>query len=174
MVKATRRTRRGETLTELVVVMAVIAIFSISTLTFTIATRSQVRFNESVSQATSELVLCKNTAALWLSYFDAPDYAITIEGDGRILTAAEQGGEDPQTFSLSFDSAEKKLTAEYPNAAPQAIALDEIEDMTFAAPTGDAPRLYAATVTYEIDGGDRTGSREAVFYFAARNEGSAS
>lgn len=151
--------KRGFTLLELTIVMAVTAIMAAGIVTFCVTVKNISDNTRNTNNALSDIDNIRQATADWLSYFDTEGFAVGAQGGaeesdtGNMLVATRQT--DKQTFTLQIVADEDKnysLACAYPNADGSTrtvtIPLNGIRMTKFAEITSADGK-----VTYTPDGG---------------------
>lgn len=113
--------RKGETLTELVITMAILSILTAMVISFSSAVGKQVNYTDDLNTAGAELPTAKNMFRAWIAYFDSSLYEINIEDN--TLTATEKADSE-KVYTLSFSDG--NLVAQYPGDGTRKLASETI------------------------------------------------
>lgn len=95
--------KRGFTLLELTIVLAVVAIMTTGIVTLCASVKSLSDRTQAVSTALNDVATVRKQTTMWLSYFDTADWTISV-GDGA-TSADETTTDNPE------DTKETRLTA---------------------------------------------------------------
>lgn len=139
--------RRGFTLAELSIVIALSSVVLLAVTTMVISIHSYSRARGADVAANDEIYAFESRTTDWFSGFDTSDCpAPTVSADGKTLFCGGDGGE-----IATFDTWEKKLVL---GSASNSYSV--ISDVTFSQ-TADNPNLVKCTLTYSAgDNGERT------------------
>lgn len=103
--------KRGFTLLELTIVLAVVAIMTTGIVTLCASVKSLSDRTQAVSTALNDVATVRKQTTMWLSYFDTADWTITV-GDGA--TSADEtttdNPEDTKATRLTATHVSKKVT----------------------------------------------------------------
>ena len=143
--------RRGATLAELCVVLAVIAVISVMVTSFTIVLNQKTEISTAKLNAMQDLYLIENAAEEWAEIMAAEGASFSAE-EG--VLSADVGG---SLYKLSFESG--KLVAPKVSGEPMICTTDTVSDISFALLEGEEGNsLMFCTVNYEIPGARRGSS----------------
>lgn len=137
---ARNETKRGMTLVELTVVLAVIAIVSTLVVTFVLMLSEESRLASARLNALEEIELVESLTETWLE--DNPD-AVDGTDIGVIVKSGDVGAE--KYLNL------KDGTFEYNGASTSSITLEQITDLEVVI-KGSEDKLFVCTLTYEAGG----------------------
>lgn len=130
----TRNTRRAFTLTELTVVMAVLAIVLVLVTSFT----AMVSNSRELSAARLEALQDIRVAEAIIENFIEGNNGVSIENSNSTLKAGES--------TLAFDEGEKALCLN----GKAILTLKRVESITFDTYGGDAEKIYYCTIHYTV------------------------
>ena len=103
--------KRGFTLLELTIVLAVVAIMTTGIVTLCASVKSLSDRTQAVSTALNDVATVRKQTTMWLSYFDTADWTISV-GDGA--TSADEtttdNPEDTKLTRLTATHVSKKVT----------------------------------------------------------------
>ena len=103
--------KRGFTLLELTIVLAVVAIMTTGIVTLCASVKSLSDRTQAVSTALNDVATVRKQTTMWLSYFDTADWTITV-GDGE--TSADgtttDDPEDTKPTRLTATHVSQKIT----------------------------------------------------------------
>lgn len=117
--------KRGETLAELCVVMAVIAIIGVMTTSFCIILNNNSRLTISQNQVMEEMDHWGKTFRTWVSLFDSDSYSFAADGD--VLYAI---GEDGSEYSLVL-TEDRLLLGQCPDGTAISSSAASVSDVEF-------------------------------------------
>lgn len=95
--------KRGFTLLELTIVLAVVAIMTTGIVTLCASVKSLSDRTQAVSTALNDVATVRKQTTMWLSYFDTPDWTISVDNGA---TSA-----DDSTTGSTEDTTATRLTA---------------------------------------------------------------
>ncbi len=141
--------KRGATLTELVIVMAVVGIMSVMVVSFTILCNSWVTLGIKRYNAVRDSQLFSKSYHQFVTQHDVAGSVFSVSNDGRELKAVviEDGVE--KAYAISFDYENKTLRFIIDNEieSDSYIPIDDIDDVSFGLVQGTAtskPMIYAS------------------------------
>lgn len=159
--------KRGVTLVELVIVMAVIAIVSTMLVSMCVALSRTVSDTKKQVDTDLELSRTRTFFEYYFSHFDSDEYEIdlsggAVEGGGQILSAFKDGG---RTYAVYIkdekigdtENYRKRLVADYGDGNPRAIDIEYVQNVFVSEYTGYAndkkttsrgKRIYKIDVRY--------------------------
>ncbi len=103
--------KRGFTLLELTIVLAVVAIMTTGIVTLCASVKGLSDRTKSISTALNDVATVRKQTTMWLSYFDTADWTITV-GDGETSADGSTTGstEDPTKTRLTATHVSQKVT----------------------------------------------------------------
>ncbi len=137
------RRKRGSTLTELVIVMAVVEIMSIMVVSFTLICNSWVTIGAARYQTIQDSGTLSRAFRDFVAANDSSSYTFAISEDSHELIVME--GSVPVN-RMVFDEEAKTLTFTL-GGEPAVYEIDEIDDVTFSTYENPTKMIYA-TVDY--------------------------
>ncbi len=159
--------RRGETLTELVITMAILSILTAMVISFSSAVGKQVNYTDDLNTAGAELPTAKNMFRAWIAYFDSPNYTI---GTAKDTLTAKTSGENPKVYTLSFSNG--TLVAEYPDGSKRSLASETITRFTaesVKSVNNKESGVYRIEISYQFPKSGQA-AEPFVFLVATRTE----
>lgn len=147
-----RNNRRGFTLTELSVVLAVLAIVSTMVVSFTV----MVSNSRALSSARLDALGDVRVAETNIEHFIEENSGnIEVSEAKTELTVKVVEGEEQVTKTLSFKKTEGEQggTLTTPDST---LTLERVKSITFEYYGGDTDEIYYCTIHYEIGGKDYT------------------
>ena len=147
-----RNNRRGFTLTELSVVLAVLAIVSTMVVSFTV----MVSNSRALSSARLDALGDVRVAEANIEHFIEENDSVTVTADKKSLSA------NGKTLSFTLENGktvggtlEIKPIGEN-TTADTSLTLERVKSITFEYYGGDTDEIYYCTIHYEIGGKDYT------------------
>lgn len=160
--------KRGVTLVELVIVMAVIAIVSTMLVSMCVALSRTVSDTKKQVDTDLELSRTRTFFEYYFSHFDSDEYEVdlsggSVEGGGQILSAFKDA--DGRTYTVCIkdekigdtDNYRKRLVADYGDGNPRAIDIEYVENIFVSEyaeyadgtnTTSRGKRIYRINVLY--------------------------
>ena len=135
------KSRRGLTLLELTIVLAVIVIVSSLVISFTLLINADRHKSSMRINAMNEIDLFESLAESFIN--NNPDCAVANESDAKLAS-----GENSFTFENN------KLTITNESANESDISFDRIVSVSFEADGEGCDRLYICKVTYSVASGN--------------------
>lgn len=121
--------KRGFTLLELTIVLAVVAIMTTGIVTLCASVKSLSDRTQAVSTALNDVATVRKQTTMWLSYFDTADWTITV-GDGA--TSA-----DDSTTGSTEDTTATRLTATHKTVDSSADSTQKLTCRLYIAYTSN-------------------------------------
>lgn len=121
--------KRGFTLLELTIVLAVVAIMTTGIVTLCASVKGLSDRTQAVSTALNDIATVRKQTTMWLSYFDTADWTIAI-GDGA--TSA-----DDSTTSSTEDTTATRLTATHKTVASSTDSTQKLTCRLYIAYTSN-------------------------------------
>ena len=104
--------RRGFTLLELTIVLAVVAIMTTGIVTLCASVKSLSDRTQAVSTALNDVATVRKQTTMWLSYFDTADWVISV-GEGATSADGTTTDDEPtEATRLTATHVSKKVTAD--------------------------------------------------------------
>ena len=161
--------KRGVTLVELVIVMAVIAIVSTMLVSMCVALSRTVSDTKKQVDTDLELSRTRTFFEYYFSHFDSEEYEVdlsvgTVEDEGQILSAFK--GTDGKTYAVCIkdekigdtENTRRRLVADYGDGNPRAIDIEYVNSIFVSEynkaaygtsnPTSRGKRIYKVDVRY--------------------------
>ena len=101
--------KRGFTLLELTIVLAVVAIMTTGIVTLCASVKSLSDRTKSISTALNDIATVRKQTTMWLSYFDTADWTISV--DNGATSADETTTDNPEDTKLTRLTATHKTVA---------------------------------------------------------------
>lgn len=144
--------KRGVTLVEMCIVLALIMIIGTMVASFCILTNNYSHTVSSDRDAVESIAMLEDALSKWISAFDRKGYTISISSDNLCLTASSDSGD---TEKYIFEIKDGKINGSLPDGRAINYSAPAIESASFEnAETG---KIIACNITCILKkGGDET------------------
>ena len=137
------KSKKGVTLLEITIVMAVLAIISVMVISLCSHISGVVAKNSKAYDEMRELTHGRRLVEYWIAYYDNDEYEINIS-DGAISAT---NGVD--VYTIYLDSANEVLVGEYPNDRLEKCPYKYFTDIRFSR--YESEKLYRCAILYDED-----------------------
>ncbi len=137
-----RGAKKGSSLAEMCVVLAVVSIVALMVVSFTTMVSARGTVGAAKLKMMEDRQLTKVILESWLNQLTEENAVITADESG--LSAAIDG----EVFSVTLE--EDRLTADVPNGNPLSCPIHTITGITFDAMSHSGDAIYFCTAEYEL------------------------
>ena len=151
----TNRSRRGVTVAELVVALALVSVMSIVVISFIMLMNSRTKANAANDTVIQDRQIIKAGVEAWLENSLADGAAFSLQADNKSVCSQYDGVENSCT--LVFEDG--VLQGTYPNGEPLTIRTKSVSDITFQLMMADGSKdflLFCTVIGGEEDLGKKT------------------
>ncbi len=138
--------KKGATLIELSVVLAVLSIISTMVISFTIFLSERTKTTVKVNNLMQDVVVIKTAVESWASDLSKSNAQFGVEEDYSILVAVDSYGEKHQ-----LAKTENNLSATLPNGETLSYKLSVVSELRFNVQSNGAQTLFRCRVFYSAD-----------------------
>lgn len=139
-----KRIKNGFTLAELSIVIALIAVLSVSIITFTSAIHAHVSTFNTVLDVADDITYCRKMVIAWVSHFDNTEYEIEVFSTEMVATQVETGSRYKLFLQQQFNEdgvmTEGVMVAQYDNGQSGTYATNNVFGVGFGQ--SNDKRLY--------------------------------
>ncbi len=145
--------KRGVTLVEMCIVLALIMIISAMVASFCVLTNNYSHTVSSDRDAVESIAMLEDALSKWISAFDRKDYTILISSDGLCLTASSGNADDTKKYT--FEITDGKIKGDLPGGRAVDYSAPAIESASFEKSTTD--KIISCNIMYTVkNGADKT------------------
>lgn len=141
--------KKGVTLVEVSVALALIAIVSTMVVSFCALTIANVKVYKTYDNLRNEYALIDTLVSEWVSDFDSDEYSLSVNSDNSVLSATKDG----TSFTLFFNDS--KIEAKFSNGNTSSINLQQINGLkVFTTSGGNNGVLIKFEFSYSLNDKD--------------------
>lgn len=147
--------KRGVTLVEMCIVLALIMIIGTMVTSFCILTNNYSHTVSSDRDAVESIAMLEDALSKWISAFDLDDYTISISSDGSHLEARKTDVADAEYTGYKFEIKDGKINGSLPGDRNINYSVPSIESASFEK--NETYKIISCDITYILkNGGNET------------------
>ena len=163
-----KRIKNGFTLAELSVVIALIAILSVSIVSFTMTIHAHIDNFYSVIDVVDDMTFCRKVVVAWFSHFDTSDYEINVLGQELTAKHLTEGSEYRLYLQQDYDAdgelTESTVIAQYDDGQTATYVTNGVIFLSFAK-SADGQLVRCDMSCKSVGAGSDSSTRYDVYNF---------